>query len=470
MSYAVKRPNRVLIGVIVAIAVLICGIGGAVLLFGSKIVDIGQASGELGSAEKAYRSAGLPWVANEVRKDLPIPAGKDAYPVVTNAIKLLKRHDYDKDIPLILKSVDFGPPEKARERLKPYVGVIDLAIEATRYPNIDYRRDYDLGPNLLLPEFASLKAIAKLTCYRAELEARAGDTQAAVRDLKASWHLGLLAAKDPILIGMLVAISIEAITCRSLQHCIYFERDNSNALEALSHVLDGATAPRFVDAMRAEAFMGVAAIRNLHAFGGIEGLSGLSDGESKLPRIDPKTLVRSGLPDDAMSRAFMARHLQVWSEFAKMTVQAAGDDRKLSRSMDRLIEKIEQRKSVSNILNEILFPVFGQAGDAVVKEQAEIIASRALLVAARARAVTGKIPSTIADIPGKWIDPFNGLPMHVRRDGQQFRVYSVGPNLKDDGGVLRSELKDKSSDTYDVVVQLAPPALPTPPVAKSGRS
>ena len=34
------------------------------------------------------------------------------------------------------------------------------------------------------------------------------------------------------------------------------------------------------------------------------------------------------------------------------------------------------------------------------------------------------------------IDPFNGQPLHLKKGPEGWMVYSVGPDLKDDGGVL----------------------------------
>ena len=34
------------------------------------------------------------------------------------------------------------------------------------------------------------------------------------------------------------------------------------------------------------------------------------------------------------------------------------------------------------------------------------------------------------------IDPFNGEPLHVKKLPEGWMVYSVGPDLKDDGGIL----------------------------------
>jgi len=67
-----------------------------------------------------------------------------------------------------------------------------------------------------------------------------------------------------------------------------------------------------------------------------------------------------------------------------------------------------------------------------------------LLLAATALAIheaeTGRFPSKLADLAPKYIktlpiDPYSEKPLRYRREGKGCVVYSVGMNLKDDGGV-----------------------------------
>lgn len=49
--------------------------------------------------------------------------------------------------------------------------------------------------------------------------------------------------------------------------------------------------------------------------------------------------------------------------------------------------------------------------------------------------VTKKAPRTLASLPGKMCeDPYSGMPFVYRADGQEFKLYSIGPNRQDDGG------------------------------------
>ncbi len=385
-----------------------------------------------------------------------MPPDKDAAPALNRAIKLLAGKNFQKDGPAIQKNVEFGSVTAAKRSLKPYDGALDAAVQAAKFPDIDFKRDWDLGPNMLLAELAPMKTLAKGLCYRAELECRMGQPQVAARDLRASWRLGNFADRDPILIGMLVRVAIEAITNRSLQRCAYYTRGDAPGLKELASVLLGAQTPSFAYALRGEAYMGLACIRNVKAFGGVKGLSGSSAGEENPPPVNPKTLLRTGLPADTQARAFAARHLQLWTDVGGMSARYARDPLRFSEAIQNLEDEVEVRKKASYLLEEILLPVFTQAGIAVVKEQAEIVATQAMAAAALVCAKGGNVPSKIEDIPGKWIDPFTGGPMRVRRDGKWFRVYSLGPSRKDFGGVFQRELSDHASPDYNVGAAFGP--------------
>ena len=48
------------------------------------------------------------------------------------------------------------------------------------------------------------------------------------------------------------------------------------------------------------------------------------------------------------------------------------------------------------------------------------------------------VPNYVSDVP---VDPFSGRPLLFRATADAYTIYSVGPNQKDDGGDLTSELR-----------------------------
>lgn len=56
------------------------------------------------------------------------------------------------------------------------------------------------------------------------------------------------------------------------------------------------------------------------------------------------------------------------------------------------------------------------------------------------------------------LDPFTGDVLVLRKDRESIHIYSVGPNLKDDGGVESSDEKKAPTGSPDVVFRLLLPA------------
>ena len=107
-----------------------------------------------------------------------------------------------------------------------------------------------------------------------------------------------------------------------------------------------------------------------------------------------------------------------------------------------------------------MFPAIKAAYNAVARVKA-LIRSLRVLNALQTHVPTGSdaVPKlTDLGLPAKAItDPFNGEPLHVKKTPQGWLVYSVGPNLKDDGG--------KVDDPNNGDVGVGPP----PPIAKPGK-
>jgi hypothetical protein len=63
----------------------------------------------------------------------------------------------------------------------------------------------------------------------------------------------------------------------------------------------------------------------------------------------------------------------------------------------------------------------------------------------------------LSQLDTKHEDPFTGQPLKLRRDGDRVMIYSVGPDLKDDNGMHRSNLPaNERKAGWDMVVASPP--------------
>src|SRR5207245_2695820 len=102
---------------------------------------------------------------------------------------------------------------------------------------------------------------------------------------------------------------------------------------------------------KGEAYMGVTTIRNLPLFGNIERLS--TPGRTP-PPIDTSKLMRSGMPSSLIQRAYMARHLEMWTQIFTECKPMMRDPNALFVHMNRITEIVAAKPGVSYLLEMIL--------------------------------------------------------------------------------------------------------------------
>ena len=177
------------------------------------------------------------------------------------------------------------------------------------------------------------------------------------------------------------------------------------------------------------------------------------------PHLAPRVLKRDGYPDSLFSRAFLDGALRTWVQVAPLMRTKDQDPEVFGKALDSIVTSESKDFHWSDMIAQQLMPIFVEGGKAVKKQLAQEIAERALLEALIMHADSGSFPTSIDQIPGHWIDPFNDQPLHLKLMKGGIRIYSVGPDRKDDGGLTAAELK---SDTAKDVVAAFPPVKPSP--------
>ena len=441
--------TKIILGILAA-GILVCGAGcwGTVALV-ERVVDFRPAAGELDAAVRDYRAAGMPWTAKDLAPAKPLPPARNAASLLRRANAVVLKQGWSGGDRALRDAMEAGRYEDAAAKLDAYAPTLAVFERATAIGTVDFGRDRDLGVNQLFPEFAPMKSAMKAFGYRARLRAVRGDLTGARADLRAARTLARMAESDGVLISMLVRISGDAIADDAAQRAAALDPGLASML--IEDLKRSDRAPDFARALRSEAYLSLATSRNLTGQLARDSWSG-SEGEEKNPtETDPARLVRDGVPDGLIQRAYLARSLQVWTRVAG-EMRRASDPGQLGNALDRIEDSIGEDRRVSSLLNQILFPIFGQAGNAVVKDRASRELTLAYLRALETRRRTGRFPAE----PIQGNDPF-GRPYVVRTEGAGFRLYSLGPNGKDDGGLTSVERHVGDPKGDDIVVVFPPP-------------
>jgi hypothetical protein len=400
-------------------------------------------------AERAYKAAGLPWEAKDLAPNPPVKDADNAAPLIATVIKngqLEKFSGQERELYALVRA---GKLKEAETRLAQYQDALRSAELASMRPHLDFKRDWDLGANLLFEENAVVRSLVKLLCIQSELEAAQQKTTESLQTLEHAWLLAHLPRDEPAVLSMLASINHERFVLASASRCATSLQNDRPFLEALDRLLADSGPPLdLVWAMKGEAYMCLANLRNLDL---MRIASNSEDVDATRP---PEILKRTGLPSDMQAKAFAVRFMQMWTEGKPILDRFKDDPEGAGKAWNKLAEKWEMGWSMTDRLNAILFPSFGGIWASTMSRDADILVNRALISAFLKRLQTGTFPSRIEGVGGAWIDPFTKTPLRIKRAGESIRIYSLGPDRKDDAGIAKGEVRGAKG--FDIVAMYPP--------------
>lgn len=453
-----RRANQIAIGTVLGI--------GTVFLAGSYAVMYGQ-FGRFASQRDAELAAakaeGLPLEPKDLAR--AVSPDQNAAPVYVAGIKMLEDKSLKATRQLLTDAEEKGATQSdllaTEAGFAKYASMMDKVQRASERPECAFERDWTLGPNLLLPEYAYMKTYSKMFSLRAVLASEKGDWQSSLRDLRTCYRLARHSGQDPILIGMLVEVAQESITHAAFQQVMSKHGTDPAFLAAATKLQDEIGAlPNFRHALGGEIIFGRTAIPMIdrHTV-----LTYSSDNVNKEPFFLEKAFFQS----KPVQGAFETRFLQFWRETYHNLPKDPADWEGANDAMRTLETKLGADQSPSNWANQLLLPVFTQAATTVGKVIAQRRLDAVSLRLLGERAKTGAFPTSL---PKSWgeeiLDPFSGKPLAYKVEGNGFRLWSVGDDRKDDLGQTRIETGGNGSDL--VLRYPLPPRPKTKPVTSNG--
>jgi hypothetical protein len=270
----------------------------------------------------------------------------------------------------------------------------------------------------VMPVLADLRRAARLLALDARVQAAAGHPEPALGDVAALFALARHASENPMLIQAIVAIAIRQVGHGLLQDVLAACEPSESDLRPLL-AEDGFSFWRlFRRSVRMERAFGLASLVDTGEMTG---------GEFFL------------LNEIAGYRGMMLEY-----------DEAAG----LPYSQARA--KIERISSMSRdgrwgILQAELSPAIERAAAEAAEAEADVLLDRMALAAAAYRSRHGRLPAEPAALVPEFlssvpIDPFSGEPMKMRAADGAIVFYSIGADMKDDGGAVEWDKKRRSGD------------------------
>lgn len=433
MSRGWKKP--LLLGCF-GIPLLTCGIGGGILCN-----SLSRTASKLPEEVAKLKALGVP---TEVADLAPNPAVSETgnaaslYRTIGLQLEAIEGDRSKKDLVKLLDT--FG----ASETPQPDLGKVLLAIQthqslfsdvdklATK-PLVDFKRDYAKGASLLFPEFADMKRIAKWQCSRARAQWMSGNRTDAMKSLRAALRVGEHSSQEPYLIGQLVNMAITAICHRTLENLITDARNDSSMLRQMEAMLNGLKDRSDIrKAFGGEVVMGRATIKGLKGSGSFKAMGEMMGD----PNLREAGWLDALLSAPHMQGVFEFRYVEAWRLTFEAIPRDLEDWNGFSQAVEKRMIDIDNNKSLDNLLNRIFIPILAQSVDASAKQTAERRLELLSLKLLQTRSQS--LPANLASFGKLAIDPFTGKQMGYQRNGKAFKIWSIGPDRVDQGGVGRA--------------------------------
>ncbi|HET6383194.1 MAG TPA: hypothetical protein VFJ58_07370 [Armatimonadota bacterium] len=369
----------------------------------------------------------------------PVPAAENAAPIYAIIFKRLKTPGYKKIDSRLRNLLDPSKPpgspaawNRIRKALLPYRDIPAEVERAESMPSCRFPVDWAAGYDARLPDTAHLEETSRFLITEALLATRDHQTAQAFHLITLDLRLEKAIRYEPVLVSQFVRFAIVDEACRALQTiaqpgnvAVPAERKTAQAVARVdlsSSLLRALTAQR---AAGLQIFQTVGS----HWGGAREILEGGGDGvEQRLCLIWDGT--------------YIGRPLLYADELAFLHAMGQMIDRISEpwRIQDQQLRYFGRDVPLCDVLTQLtVLPPYELAPkrDTAI---ARLAGSRIFLALLTYKARSGVYPATLAvlspllggPVPD---DPFSGTGFVYHRQGSGFILYSIGPNLTDDGGL-----------------------------------
>ncbi len=390
---------------------------------------------ELSAAEAAAVKAGVPLQARDLAPPKLRPED-NAAPLLDKAKGELSKIKVPKGKDIFSLSLSTLEPDVLllRDLLRQAEPAFELLAEASSRSAVDFGRNWDTDRpwDMLFPEYAILRNNTKWTSTAALIAARNGDSARAIRDLDSSFTMGKFAGTDPSMISALVMIANDAIALRQVEKVATIRGDESTLADLRSLLRKHHTRNGLWFYLRGESIYSIS-YASLLATLTSEELQSSMDSE------EPVDLFPGGVSRELAAKAYRTRILQVWTGISTR-LRDQTDEYTQSKMLADYMKAVAANPDLTYQCFKLAAGAFDQFGSALVRRDANLVTVDALLATLDFRARQGRFPTSLEEAGVTALDPFTQKPLKMKAEKDSVAVWSVGENLKDDGG----EEKDRN--------------------------
>jgi hypothetical protein len=162
------------------------------------------------------------------------------------------------------------------------------------------------------------------------------------------------------------------------------------------------------------------------------------------------------LEEEFVQNAYASRALEWWVQVAEAAEAWDWAPMPTAKAMGRLVDAQIHSLRPSDQIQLLIFPVFAQAAAAFEKMGANRACAKAMIEVILFRNRHGHFPETLEEAGVHALDPFDRKPLKYRVTEKGFRIYCVGNDGKDDGGLFYWERPKNEGSRRDEPIAVFP--------------
>jgi len=387
----------------------------------------------------AIKARGEPVSMAELGKP-KVPDAENAAVIYAKAFEKLSGRTAEQDIKMLERFLSAEEREKnpglwnearlVADRLRPALPLVEQAVSR---PKCQFPVNWEAGAGAIFPHYYKMRKLAILLRATALLAAKDGRMDEAVRLIEMDFRMSESIKDDPVLIGQLSRKSMIEIGCLELRNALEYGEINETQARRLYDVLAGIDPiPGYVKAMQGDRALGLW----FFDYARRADIGELSGSDPTLAeRLIAPSLRRW------IWRPFLYADEMVYLDYMGKQVDAAHLQYPESKSVDKRLDLDAMGFPPYATLSKFICPLFRRARAARDDGVSELAGTRILLGLLAYKDRFGSYPQTLGELRSRlgWKlpeDPFSGRDFIYKRQGKGFLLYSIGRNLKDDGGRL----------------------------------
>ena len=326
---------------------------------------------------------------------------------------------------------------------------LSVVEQASHRSSCRFDHDYNAGINIPRLNLSHLRRLTFILSAKACLEARAGNSDSAWNIVRIQLRLADALLTEPILVSQIVRYGMIRLSCRTIREVCRIAPPNEQQYRSVEDLLTGLdeVAP-MVRAIDGERLLFGEWAFNLPK-NELYRINLNPDDErlEDMPGIIYRLLILRAtfkplfLADRATYMRLMHKSAQLFGD-SYSHEQANNELYKLSSDIDKM-----ERNKKHHLLTSMLFPSMIRIKQIHREMTAELRITRAGLALLQHKQSRDAFPDTLEALKlSDIIDPYSAEPLRYKAQGQDFILYSIGPDKKDNGGSPREKKQEKDWD------------------------